>query len=264
MSKEKTSFEYRSVKELIPYARNARTHSDEQVQQIASSIKEFGFINPVIISADNGIIAGHGRVMAAQLLGLEKVPCIVESHLTEVQKRAYILADNRLAEKAGWDEELLQIELDDLRGLDFDLDLIGFSFDDIEEVFSDNEGPEENTRSEIDTEKYTQKAVTPQYEPTGEDVELYECVNNTKTLELIAEIDASNVTDEEKHFLRMAAARHTVFTYSKVAEYYANATPEMQRLMENSALVIIDYDDAIEKGFVKVTKRLEELRGNQA
>lgn len=156
MSKEKTSFEYRAVKELIPYARNARTHTDEQVQQIASSIKEFGFINPVIVSADNGIIAGHGRVMAAQLLCLEKVPCIVESHLTETQKRAYILADNRLAEKAGWDEELLRIELDDLKDVDFDLDLIGFSLDDINDIFRNvNEEKQDNVEQkepqEVDT-----------------------------------------------------------------------------------------------------------------
>lgn len=246
---------------MIPYARNARTHSDEQVQQIASSIKEFGFINPVIVSADNGVIAGHGRIMAAQLMGLEKVPCIVESHLTETQKRAYILADNRLAEKAGWDEALLQIELEELGGEGVDLDLIGFSMADFEELFGEEE-EEEHTAADI--EKYTQKAVTPQYEPTGENVDLYECADDEKYLSLLDKINGSAVTDEEKRFLRQAATRHIVFNYSKIANYYATATPEMQSLMEESALVIIDFEDAISKGFVKITKRLEELRKNQA
>jgi DNA modification methylase len=119
--------EYVETSVLITYARNTRTHSDEQVKQVAASITEFGFTNPVLIDADNGIIAGHGRVMAAQSLGLEEVPCIRLAHLTEAQKRAYIIADNKLALNAGWDEELLKLELNDLNNLDFNLDLIGFN-----------------------------------------------------------------------------------------------------------------------------------------
>lgn len=113
--------------DLIPYAKNSRTHSEEQVGQIAGSIREFGFTNPVLIDEENGIIAGHGRVLAAQKLGLEEVPCIVLDHLTEAQRRAYVIADNKLALNAGWDEELLALELSDLREMDFDLELIGFS-----------------------------------------------------------------------------------------------------------------------------------------
>ena len=118
--------------DLIPYARNARTHSEVQVAQIAGSIREFGFTNPVLIDAENGIIAGHGRVLAAGKLGLDKVPCIRLGHLSETQKRAYILADNKLAMNAGWNEEMLGLELSDLRGLDYDLDLTGFDADAIE------------------------------------------------------------------------------------------------------------------------------------
>ena len=117
--------------DLIPYARNTRTHSPEQVAQIAGSIREFGFTNPVLIDAENGIIAGHGRVMAAGKLGLAKVPCIRLAHLTETQKRAYIIADNKLALNAGWDEEMLALELGELREADFDLGLLGFSDDEI-------------------------------------------------------------------------------------------------------------------------------------
>jgi len=117
--------------DLIPYARNSRTHSDAQIAQIAGSIREFGFTNPVLIDANNGIIAGHGRVMAADKLGLDKVPCIRLGHLTETQRRAYIIADNKLALNSGWDEEMLGLELEDLRAEDFNLSLIGFSEDDL-------------------------------------------------------------------------------------------------------------------------------------
>ena len=106
-----------SVESLIPYARNSRTHSDEQVTKIAASIKEFGFLNPIIIDGDSGIIAGHGRVMAAKKLGLKDVPCIEAAHLTDAQKRAYVIADNRLALDAGWDNEMLKIELQELEGM---------------------------------------------------------------------------------------------------------------------------------------------------
>ena len=112
--------------DLIPYARNARTHSDSQVAQIAGSIQEFGFNAPVLIDAQNGIIAGHGRVMAASLLKLESVPCVRLSHLSDAQKRAYILADNRIALSSGWDEAMLANELQDLHADDVDLGLTGF------------------------------------------------------------------------------------------------------------------------------------------
>ena len=135
-----------SVETLIPYARNSRTHSDAQVAQIAASIKEFGFTNPVLIDQGGGIIAGHGRVLAARKLGLPEVPCIRLGHLTDAQKRAYVIVDNKLALNAGWDTEMLKVEFADLHELGFDLDLIGFSDDeladllgDIEEAESDNE-----------------------------------------------------------------------------------------------------------------------------
>jgi DNA modification methylase len=120
-----------SIELLIPYANNARTHSDAQVAQIAASIREFGFTNPVLTSDDNTIIAGHGRVMAARKLGLTRVPVIRLSHLSETQRKAYILADNKLALNAGWDDNLLSIELADLKDLGFDTDLTGFSADEI-------------------------------------------------------------------------------------------------------------------------------------
>jgi len=120
------------IDKLIPYARNARTHSEEQIKQLRSSIREFGFVNPVLIDKDFNIIAGHGRILAAKAEGVTEVPCVPVEHLTEAQKRAYILADNRLAEQAGWDEEMLKIELEELRALDFDIGLTGFFESDID------------------------------------------------------------------------------------------------------------------------------------
>lgn len=125
------AIDYRPVLELIPYARNARTHSDAQVAEIAASIREFGWTNPVLVDGDNGIIAGHGRVLAARKLGMSEVPVIELSGLTEAQKRAYVLADNKLALNAGWDEELLALEFGDLASLGFDLSLTGFGEDEI-------------------------------------------------------------------------------------------------------------------------------------
>jgi ParB-like chromosome segregation protein Spo0J len=118
--------EYRTLDSLVPYARNARTHSEEQISQIAASIGEFGFTNPILIDADQGIIAGHGRLAAAKELGLETIPCIDLSHLSDEQKRAYIIADNKLALNGGWNDELLRLELTDLKELGANLELTGF------------------------------------------------------------------------------------------------------------------------------------------
>jgi DNA modification methylase len=144
-------FEMRNVDDLIPYARNARTHSSEQVARIAGSIKEFGFMNPVIISQDGGILAGHGRVLAAKKLNLEKVPCVVETHLTEAQRRAYILADNKLALDAGWDNDMLRVELQELKDLDFDLGLTGFDDLEITNIFGESSESESKERAPLPT-----------------------------------------------------------------------------------------------------------------
>ena len=114
------------IESLVPYVNNSRTHSDQQVAQVAASIREFGFTNPVLVDADNGIIAGHGRVLAARKLGMAEVPCIRLAHLTETQKKAYIIADNKLALNGGWDDELLALELGELHAADFDMALLGF------------------------------------------------------------------------------------------------------------------------------------------
>ena len=127
---------YKPIGDLIPYARNSRTHSDVQVAQIAASIKEFGFTNPVLIDEEGGIIAGHGRVLGARKLGMDEVPTITLEGLTKTQRQAYVIADNKLALNAGWDEELLKLEIEELDGEGFDISLLGFD----DEFLDDDEG----------------------------------------------------------------------------------------------------------------------------
>ena len=133
---------YKKVQDLIPYVNNSRTHSEEQVNQICASINEFGFTNPLLIDEKDSIIAGHGRLIASKKLGMEEVPCIVLKGLTEAQKKAYIIADNKMALNAGWDEELLKIELENLKELDFDLELTGFNVDELDDIFQVEEEQE--------------------------------------------------------------------------------------------------------------------------
>jgi site-specific DNA-methyltransferase (adenine-specific) len=140
-------YKQQSVEDLIPYARNARTHSDDQVDKIAASIREFGFLNPIITDGENGIVAGHGRIMAAKKLGMDKVPTVEAAHLTDAQKRAYILADNRLALDAGWDDEMLRVEFTELQDAGFDLNLTGFTDDEIA-ALEPNPEPEEGLTDE--------------------------------------------------------------------------------------------------------------------
>lgn len=141
---QKTEYYLADIGTLVPYARNARTHSPEQVAQIAASIREFGFLSPVVTTKDGTILCGHGRFYAAQKLGLKKIPCIREDHLTEAQRRAYIIADNKLSLNAGWDEEMLRVELSDLKGEDFDVSLTGFDEKELARLFAEEDGAEED------------------------------------------------------------------------------------------------------------------------
>ena len=129
--------EYKKTAELIPYVNNARTHSEEQIKQVAASIKEFGFTNPILIDENNGIIAGHGRSLAAELLKMEQVPTITLTGLTDNQRKAYIFADNKLALNAGWDIDLVKMELEGLKDVDYDINLIGFDEKELSEFFDE-------------------------------------------------------------------------------------------------------------------------------
>ncbi len=234
-----------NVDELIPYENNPRKN-DAAVDKVALSISAFGFKVPIVIDKDNVIVTGHTRLKAAKKLGLKTVPCIMADDLTDDQIKAFRLADNKVSEFSEWDEEKLMKELEALG--DIDMSLYGFEFPDEDE-------------GDGDDDTYTHDNNIPQYEIQGEKPELSELVNEEKTSELLEEIENSDLSYDEKDFLRKAAQRHLVFNYKKVAEYYANASEAMQELMEKSALVIIDYNDAIANGYTTLSERVQKLLG---
>lgn len=231
--------------DLIPYANNPRKN-DEAAKYVEESINQVGYITPIIIDENNVVLAGHTRLKAILAKNGGALSDIVEvlqvSGLSDEQKRKFRLLDNKTNEFSDWDFEALNQELD---GLDFN----GFNF----EFYSSNDPDCTDT-------KYTGETKIPQYEPYAMNVSIGDCIDKLKTKELIEEIKNSNISEEEKDFLYDAATRHIVFKYNVIAEYYAKASYEMQRLMEKSALVIIDVDDAIANGYAKISKSMKEMR----
>jgi hypothetical protein len=259
------------VWDLKPYENNARTHSEEQVEQLTKSIKQFGFNNPILVQEDLTVVAGHGRLLAAKKLGLEKVPVIKLKHLSQAQVKAYVLADNKLASNAGWDAEILRDELLAIQAADeVDMSAIGFSDAEMLSLISDagsyvdpsvahNGQGEAGVVSPEGRPEYSKKIDTPVYTPKGDQPELHALVDRTKAIQLLDEINAADLPEDLKQFLWCAAQRHNVFNYHQIAEYYCHATPAVQDLMEKSALVIIDLNKAIEGGYVTLSKRLQEI-----
>lgn len=234
-----------AITKLKEYGNNPRIN-DNAVEAVANSIREFGFKVPIIIDKNNIIVAGHTRLRAAKSLGLEKVPCIIADDLTEEQVKAFRLADNKTAELAAWDYEKLDKEL---QGIGIDMLQFGFTADS-DVMLEEDE----------DDEKYTRKINIPKYEPTGECPPVNELANTTKTDELIKEINEAKIPADVKRFLKTAATRHTVFDYSKIAEFYSHADKEVQNLMEKSALVIVDAEKAIEYGYMRLVDEFEILK----
>ena len=243
--------EYLPTEVLIPYVNNSRTHSDAQVAQVAASIKEFGFTNPILVDESNGIIAGHGRLMAAQKLGLDEVPTITLAGLTDAQRKAYVIADNQLALNSGWDIDTLKVEVQRLTELDFNLDLLGFDDDFLKGLDIGLDMPEQDN-------PYTDNVDGMHYEPTGPQPDIGAIYNAAKQVDLLKEIDESNVPEEVKLFLRAASYRHIQFNYQMIAEYYAHCDAEAQNLFEKSALVIIDYNDSLKNGYVRLSKKIAD------
>lgn len=229
---------------VIPYEKNAKLHDDKQVKNIANSIKRFGWQQDTVITSDNVLVIGHGRRLAALEIGCEMPYHMIDKtadELTEDDIRELRIADN-MTNESPWDLALRDAELAEL---DFD----GFDFD-----FEPEEVAEELE------EHYTMKVNIPQYEPTGEKPDIADLYDTEKNDELIRHIENSeNVTEEEKAFLIEAAHRHNVFNYKNIAEYYAQSGPEMQRLMEESALVIIDVDDAIAMGYARLSEDIKAM-----
>jgi hypothetical protein len=245
------------VWDLKPYENNARTHSDEQVEQLTKSIKQFGFNNPILVQDDLTVVAGHGRLLAAKKLGLEKVPVIKLKHLSKEQVKAYVLADNKLALNAGWDDEILKAELLAIQEAgEVDMEAIGFSDEEMKALI---DGVEVEDDTEKDRAEYTKKIDTPVYSPKGDKPELHTLVDLSKASQIISKIQAADIPEDEKRFLINAAYRHNVFDYHAIAEYYCHSSPVVQDLMEQSALVIIDFNKAIELGYVQLSKKLEGI-----
>ena len=230
----------RNLAELTPYAKNAKKHDGTQITNVAESIRQFGFVQPIVIDRDGVIVIGHCRALAAEKLGMKEVPCVCVDDLTPEQVNALRIVDNK-SNESPWDFDVLHDELAELDLRDFDFSFIA---------------------DEKKENPYTNKIKIPQYEVHGEQPSLDELYDTDKTDDLIAEIKISGVSEAEKQFLIEAAKRHTVFNYRNIAEYYAQASCEMQQLMERSALVIIDYEDAIANGYMKLSKAIERMRAN--
>lgn len=232
------------LENINPYKYNTKTHTPEQIEYIKESITKHGFNDPIAVWGENNIIVeGHGRYEALKQLGYREAECIRLDHLDDKGRREYSILHNQLTLQTGIDEKMLKHELENI-----EIDMGIF------EVIQETDDTAE-TKESI----YTEKTDIPQYQITGETVSLEACIDTNKYTELVAEIEQSNVNEKEKQFLKEAATRHYGFIYKKVAEYYAQASAEMQELMEKSALVIIDYQDAIKNGYVKLTKSLMEM-----
>ena len=239
----------RKIGELKPYENNPR-HNDMAVDAVAASIQQFGFKNPVIIDKDGVIVAGHTRYKAAKKLGITDIPCISADDLSDEQIKAFRLADNKTAELAEWDEDLLGKEMQGI--INIDMSQFGFSVG------------EDELGEEMQDDKYTLKVKIPQYEITGECPEISDMLDSSKADELIQEVEATDIPEEIREFLIQAARRHIVFNYRNIAEYYAHAEPEVQKLFEKSALVIIDVNDAIANGYVQLATDITDIMEGEA
>lgn len=290
--------EWVEINAIKPWDKNPRKNA-AAIKEVAGSIKRFGFSSPIIARrADGVIIAGHTRYAAAQSLGLDKV-LVRFMDLDPAQAKALALADNKLGELADWDRALLADVLQELDDESFDLSGLGFSDVELERLLDDmndgldeigadpiNEGPA--PKAEVKTpeshgpaspsvdvappqpaapvalsDTYTKKVKAPIYTPKGMCPALADCYDEAKAAALIRDIDAAGLASDLAAFLRAAARRHTVFNYRNIAELYCHQPPAVQDLFERSALVIIDFDKAIEYGFVHLTERLGALADSE-
>jgi ParB-like chromosome segregation protein Spo0J len=231
--------EYISIEEIKPYNDNAKVHKVKQVKQVADSIKRFGFAQPLVVDKNNELIIGHCRLEASKELGYTEVPVLKMEELSEKEVKALRLADNKLNESE-WDMALV---LPELRALDTDLlRMTGFR---------------EDLVLNPDEERYTKKIVPPVYEPSSQKPLLSELYQNLQETQLLEKIKETPMEQEEAEFLREAVHRLTRFDYKKIADYYANTENEgLKSIMEDLALVIIDYDKAIELGYIKLSNDL--------
>lgn len=250
------------VESIHPYENNPR-YNDSAVPYVKNSIQEFGFKVPIIVDEAGSIVCGHTRYKVALELGMSHVPCIVASDLTPKQIQAFRLVDNKVSEFSSWDFSKLEIEIGELDA-EFNLDDFGF-FSDSERAGSSPADVGSAAEMQDDTARddrniYTGRIITPVYEVTGDCPEVSSLVDKGKAEALLESIDqAQELPDDVREFLRIAAARHYVLHFDRIAEYYAHAPAHIQRLMEDSCLVIIDFNKAIEQGYIRMSERLAAL-----
>lgn len=241
------------IDKIIPYENNPRIN-DNAVDKVVESIKQFGFKQPIVVDKENIIIVGHTRLKALKKLNYKKVPVLIADDLPEEKVKAYRLADNKTNEFASWDIELLENELLELKEFKCDFNISDFGFD---MNFDEKE-------FENDSDLYTKKIDTPEYKQQQDkapDINLL--VDDDKTNKLIDKIKKSNIKEDIKQFLILSAYRHLVFDYEQIAEYYCHACKEIQELMEDSALVIIDFKKAISQGYVELSSKVSEQYLNE-
>jgi hypothetical protein len=235
------------IDSLILDPENARKHSKRNIDAIAGSLSTFGQRRPLVVW-DGIVIAGNGTLEAAKSIGWTDIEITrVPSDWTHEQARAYALADNRTAELAEWDSEILANQLVELDSVGYEISDWGF------------EPLTPPTDPDINENPYTATANIPQYEIVGEQPTINELFNESHTKKLIKNIETSNAPDDVKEFLKKAANRHTVFNYQKIAEFYPHMPAQVQSLMEESALVVIDIDDAIRAGFVRFQSTIDDI-----
>ena len=246
--KTTTEMQLVPIAKLVPYVNNARTHSTEQIKKLRSSLREFGFINPVIIDRDYGVIAGHGRILAAKEEGIKEVPCVFADHLTEAQKKAYIIADNRMAMDAGWDEELLRVEIEALQGMDFDPLLTGFDEKELAALFDDGAEAKDD---DFDVDEELEKPV---FSKTGDvwtlgrhrlvcgdsiKAETYEILMQGKKANLVVTDPPYNVNYEGS----AGKIKNDNMAAEKFYQFLLDAFTNMEKVMAEDASIYVFHAD---------------------
>jgi ParB-like chromosome segregation protein Spo0J len=247
----------RKIADLSEDPANARKHGPTNLEAIKASLRAYGQRKPIVVTESGVVLAGNGTLRAAKALGWTDI-ATVPADLDGVEARGFAIADNRTAELAEWDEDVLAATLSAIGDESPEvLAATGFSDADVREILEGLEGGSKGTGEGA----YTQKVERPVYEPSGPAPAVGEMFDRTRADELAREIGEADLPDDVRAFLLEAARRHVVFRYDRIANFYAHAGPDLQRLMERSALVIVDFDDAIASGFVRLNARVDEQFG---
>lgn len=245
---------------LVENPKNNNIHPQEQIERLAKIIKSSGFRNPLTVSNRSGfVLCGHGRIAAAKLAGLKQLPVIYQDFKDEAEEYAHMTADNAIASWAKIDLSMVNVEMLDL-GPELDIEMLGIK--DFKVELYDPDSASSSSSSSSD-DRYTKKIEIPIYEPKGLKPEISELLDTSFLDKRKEKIEALKIPDEVKDFLRYALYRHNVFNYEKIAEYYSHASKEIQDIFEELALVIIDFDKAIENGFVKMTESMTNYIGEE-